>query len=180
MALAPVDYVVLVILGIALLRGVFRGLLRETFSVAALGAACVAVMLFYGEVAEWLLRVSEGRIGEMLAPYAAGVLISVGTIGVTALLGRFLRRGAKAVGLGWADRTGGALLGAAEGLLIAGILLALAGYVAGRDHPVVADSRSLEVLEDFEEFAESGDWPAQWPQLPSVAAGPPTLEAPSD
>ena len=52
--LLPIDYVVLAILGVALMRGLLRGLLRETFSIAALGAAVVVVRLFYGDVAEWL------------------------------------------------------------------------------------------------------------------------------
>jgi membrane protein required for colicin V production len=114
--------VVLAILGIALARGALRGLVRETFSVASVGAAVAAVILFSGDTSLWLLRVTEGRIGEMAAPYAAGALLAVLGIGATALTGRFLRRGATAVGLGWFDRTGGALLGTAEGLLLAGIV----------------------------------------------------------
>ena len=175
MALEPVDWVVLAILGIALARGTLRGLVRETFSVASVGAAVAVVILFSGDVSQWLLRVTEGRIGEMAAPYAAGGLLAVLTIGATALAGRFLRRGAAAVGLGWFDRAGGALLGTAEGLLVAGIVISGIGYVIGRDHPALAESRSLRTLQEFEQFANSGEWPDSWPEveLPAVAAGPP-------
>jgi membrane protein required for colicin V production len=165
---APVDYVVLVILGIALLRGLLRGLLREAFSVAALAAAVVTVMLFYANVAEWLLRVTQGRIGEIAAPYVAGALIAIATIGVTALAGRVMRRGARAAGLGWADRAGGAALGVAEGLLVAGVLVSLISYVGGPEHPILVDSRSLEVFQEFERFAQTGELPEI--PLPDVAA----------
>ena len=75
MALAPLDFVLVVILAIALVRGVLRGLLRETFSIASLAAACLVVMLFYGNAAEWLLRVTQGRIGEISAPWIGGALL---------------------------------------------------------------------------------------------------------
>jgi membrane protein required for colicin V production len=167
---APVDYVVLVILGIALLRGLLRGLLRETFSLVSLVAAVLAVKLYYGPVADWLLEQSEGRIGEASAPWAAGALLAIGAIGITTLTGRILRRGAKAAGLGWADRAGGALLGTAEGLLVAGVLIAVLGLLAGREHRLLAGSRSLEAYERFEQIAASGELPED--TLPDVAGGP--------
>jgi len=171
--LEPVDYVLGVVLVLAVLRGLARGLLRETFSIAALAVAIVAVRLFYGDVATWLIQITEGKIGEMAAPWVAGAAIAIGTIGVTAVIGRFLRRGAKVVGLGWADRAGGAVLGTAEGLLVAGILIGLIGYVAGRNHPSIAHSRSLEAFEELEKMARDGRFPEIDFALPTVAAPPP-------
>jgi membrane protein required for colicin V production len=179
MAYAPLDLVCLVILAIAFLRGVMRGLLRETFSIASLAAACMMVMLFYGDAAEWLLRVTQGRIGEIAAPWIGGALLGIITIGVITLLGRALRRGAKFAGLGWADRTGGAVLGTAEGVLVGAAIVSLLGYAIGRDHPLLAQTRSLEALEQLEHFAQTGELPEidlPQVQLPDVAAGPRNLE----
>ena len=173
MTLEPVDYVIAVVLIIAVLRGLARGLLRETFSIAALAAAIVAVRLFYADVAIWLIQVTDGQIGEMAAPWVAGAILAIGTIGITAIIGRILRRGAKVVGLGWADRAGGAVLGTAEGLLVAGIVIGLIGYVMGRNHPSIADSRSLEAFEELEQMARSGQFPEIDLPLPTVAAPPP-------
>jgi len=173
MTLEPVDYVIGAILAIAVLRGLARGLLRETFSMASLAAAIVAVRLFYADVATWLMQISEGLIGEIAAPWAAGAVLAIGTIGVTAVLGRFLRRGAKVVGLGWADRAGGAVLGTAEGLLVAGVLIGLIGYVMGRSHPSIAHSRSLQAFEELEEMARDGKFPELDITLPKVAMPPP-------
>jgi membrane protein required for colicin V production len=175
MALAPLDFVCLVILALAFVRGVMRGLLRETFSIASLAAACLMVMLFYGDAAEWLLRVTQGRVGEISAPWIGGALLGVVTIGVITLLGRVLRRGAKFAGLGWADRTGGAVLGSAEGVLAGAVIVSLLGYAIGRDHPLLAQTRSLEALEQLEHIAQTGELPEiDLPQvkLPAVAAGP--------
>ena len=175
MALAPLDFVCLAILAIAFVRGVLRGLLRETFSIASLAAACLMVITFHGDAAEWLLRVTQGRIGEISAPWIGGALLGIITIGVITLLGRVVRRGAKFAGLGWADRTGGAVLGTAEGILVGAVIVSLLGYAIGRDHALLAQTRSLETLEQLEHLAQTGELPElDLPQieLPAVAAGP--------
>lgn len=173
---APVDYAVAAILLIAVMRGIGRGLLRESFSMASVAAAVIAVRLYYVDVSEWLLKTTDGGIGEMGAPWIAGLLLAVAAIGATALVGRVIRRGARTVGLGWADRAGGALLGTAEGLLVAGIVVGLVGYFVGRAHPVIAQSKSLGAFEELERMARSGELPDIDLPLPSVAAPPPEEE----
>jgi membrane protein required for colicin V production len=175
MALAPVDYVVLAICGIALLRGFVRGLLREAFSIASLAVAVIAVRLFTAEFAAWLLEATGGGMGELTAPWIAGALLAVAAVAVTTLVARFLRGGAKAAGLGWADRAGGAVIGTAEGLLLASALVWVIGSFAGRDHPVLAESRSIEVFRELERIVETGEVPeVPLPDvaLPDVAAQP--------
>ena len=49
------------------------------------------------------------------------------------MFGRVMRQGARAVGLGFFDRLGGAALGVAEGALAAGLLLFVIGSVLGRE-----------------------------------------------
>ena len=174
MAFAPVDFLVMAILGIAVARGLLRGLFREAFSIASLAAAVISVKLFSDDVARWLLRVSDGQIGELGAPWVAGFLIVLAAIGIITAAGRLLRRSAKAAGLGWADRAGGVLMGTAEGVLVAGIILSVAVYFLGRGHEILADSRSLEAMDQLEEFARSGEIPFDEIPLPSIAAPPPT------
>ena len=145
-----VDIVVGTIIGIACMRGFFLGLIREAFSLASLGAAYMAVRAFVGPVAQWVGEISEGRISEALEPWVAGALLVLVTIGVVTTIGRILRRGARAVGLGFVDRVGGALLGATEGVLVVAVLIMLVGDRVGRDHPAIADSRTLAALEHME------------------------------
>jgi uncharacterized membrane protein required for colicin V production len=72
---------------------------------------------------------------------------------VVTTIGRILRRGARAVGLGFVDRVGGGLLGATEGVLVVAVLVMLVGDRIGRDHPAIADSRTLAALEHMELLA---------------------------
>jgi hypothetical protein len=73
------------------------------------------------------------------------------------LLGRALRRTLAAAGLNWADRAGGGLLGASEGILVAGILIGVGAEILGRDHPALADTAGLAVVEKFEQIAAESD-----------------------
>jgi uncharacterized membrane protein required for colicin V production len=163
----PVDILMATILAIAVLRGFFLGLIREAFSIAAIGGACVAVKLFVRPVADWLHATSNGQIGEMIAPWLAGAVLAVGTIAAVAIAGRLVRRGARLAGLSWADRVGGLVLGGAEGALAAGILLVIATSLLGRGHPALAHTRSLATLEQLEQLAQE-----QSPLRIDVAAPP--------
>ncbi len=157
-AVAPIDIVVATILAIGLLRGLFRGLIREVFSLAALGGACVSVKLFAHPLSSWLDRLTGGELTGTTGLLLAGAALGIGTISVVVISGRMLRKGIRWSGLGWADRAGGALLGAAEGALVVGILLATASSVLGRGHPVIAETRSLAALEELERLAQTSKW----------------------
>jgi membrane protein required for colicin V production len=148
-----VDIVVGTIIGIACLRGFFLGLIREAFSLASLAAAYLAVRAFVGPVSEWVGDFSGGRINEALEPWVAGALLVLVTIGAVTTVGRIIRRGARAVGLGFVDRVGGGLLGATEGVLVVVVLILLVGDRIGRDHPAIANTRTLAALEEMELLA---------------------------
>lgn len=154
--LRSVDFVVGAILGVAALRGLFRGLTREAISIASLAAACVMVRLFAAPGAAWLVAASDGGVGPIAAPWIVGILLAIATLFAGALLARVLRGGARAVGLGWADHAGGAVLGAAEGVLLSAVLLLIAVNVLGRDHAFVSGSQSLAALIELERVAEAG------------------------
>jgi len=86
-------------------------------------------------------------------------------LAVAALARRWGRRGAAAAGLTWADRLGGGALGAAEGALVAALLLLGAGWILGRSHPLLEESRSVAVLERLQTAVRDAEAP-----LPPVAA----------
>ena len=115
MEIQPLDIVVAAIVAAAMLRGYFIGLVREAFSLGALGGAYLAVQLFTLPSADWLQEVSNGNVGPSIAPWLAGAGLAIGTIAIVIIVGRGLKRTLKAAGLNWADRFGGGLLGAAEG-----------------------------------------------------------------
>ena len=150
-AISAVDLAALAILALAVIRGLFIGLIREVFSLVAIAAACVAVWFGTAPAAEWLLLNLPVEISSLVARIAVGALIAVAVVASVAMVGRILRRGARWAGLGFADRLGGGLLGAAEGTLVIVVLMLLALSVVGRDHPALADSRTLAAFESVQQ-----------------------------
>ncbi len=164
---SPIDGLVVVILIAAALRGLVKGLIREVFSIAALGGACIAARYGATPGAQWLVEATRGEIGAGAAPWIAGSVIALTTLAIAALTGRVLRRGARAAGLGWADRLGGGALGAAEGALVAGLILVGIGWVIGQGHPILAQSRSAVAFEQLQAVVQE-----RAEELPSVATPP--------
>jgi membrane protein required for colicin V production len=144
------------------------GLVREVISVLALVAACVAVRLFAAPAGDLLLARTSLELDPRVATVLAGLGLAVAVLVAGAVVGRVMRSGARAVGLGWLDRGAGGVLGAAEGALVAGLALLLAAVALGPDHPALSESRAYAALERLEALAE----PAR-EALPDVAAPPP-------
>ena len=165
--MSPVDVAALIVMGVALLRGVWIGMVREVFSVAALAGACVTVRIWTEPFSSWILENALPGIGPLGAQLFAGSLLALGTALAVGLLGRLFRRGLQAAGLGAADRLAGGVIGTAEGALVVGIGLFLAITLVGRDHPVLETSRTLETFSRAEQFARESTG-----TLPDVAAPP--------
>jgi len=157
MEIQPLDIAAVAIVTAATLRGFFIGFVREGFSLAALAGAYIAVQLLTVPAADWLYVVTGGEVGPGVAPWIAGAGIVIGTITVIVLLGRVARRTLHAAGLSWADRFAGSLIGATEGVLVAGILLVLGTQVLGREHMAFAETASLAALEEFERLSEESE-----------------------
>ena len=164
--MAPVDLLAATVVAIALLRGLFLGLVREAFSLGSIAAAVIVARYFSSPVGEWLVRVSDGGITPSIAFWIAAAIIVVITITAVGMAGRWIRRGVAAVGLSWADRAGGAVLGSAEGALLVVVLLALVTTLLGRDHESVRGSHSLAALERLESMAQDRDIDVSAPPLP--------------
>lgn len=161
--LPPIDLVALGIVALALLRGAWIGLIREGLSLATVAAATIVTRLYASSVSVWITERTGGELTGRTALWIGGVLLVVATIVVLALVGRLLRRGAEAAGLGWADRLGGSALGAAEGAIVASILVVIALWLVGPDHAATRHAKSVELVERLRGWREAD--PA-----PSVAA----------
>jgi membrane protein required for colicin V production len=165
--LSTLDAVVLAVMGIAIVRGLWIGLIREGFSIAALGGGLLAVRYGIEPFAGWIQDASKGDLGPTASLWIAGAIIAVVAIAALGTAGRVLRRGVHAVGLGWADRIAGGFVGAAEGALAAAVLLVIATWAAGPDSPLVEKSKSIRILDRLQQYvAEHRE------ELPAVAAPP--------
>ncbi|MGE4606473.1 MAG: CvpA family protein [Myxococcota bacterium] len=155
----PVDMIVVALLVVASLRGFLMGLVREAFSLSGIAGAYLAVNLLVRPTAQWIVAISGGEIPPTVAPFVAGLGLVVVTIGLVTTIGRVVRRGVRAVGLGLVDRLGGALLGGAEGALVVAILLILAGRTIGLDHASLSNTRAVATLEQLQVLA--GEQPSE-------------------
>lgn len=163
------DGTVLFVLLVAIARGGYIGMIRESFSIAAVGASCIALRFGNEHASGALVNVSGGEIGAGVAPFITGAVILFSTIALIGILGRQLKRGARAVGLGWADRVAGSALGMAEGALIATLVVMGATLVFGPEHSSIENSRSVEAVNVLQEYVLT-NYGDELEKIPDVAA----------
>ena len=124
-----VDILILVILGVFLVKGVLRGLLKEICSLLGLVLGGVFAFTLYPMLAATLghaFGFSE-RINNGLAVLA----IFLGVVLVFAVIGMLLHRFVKVILLGGVNRLAGALFGLIQGVVILSLVgLALSSSVA--------------------------------------------------
>jgi membrane protein required for colicin V production len=150
-----VDAAAAAILAVALLRGLWIGLVREAFSLAGLAAACLAVRFGSSDAAEALGALSPWPMAPLAAKILAGAILAVAAVLAVGLLGRLVRGGLHRAGLGALDRLGGGMLGAAEGALLLAVLVLGATALLGPTHPWLADSRAVALVQEARERAAS-------------------------
>jgi membrane protein required for colicin V production len=143
-----VDLAAAVILAAAIVRGLWIGLVREAFSLAALACAVFAVRRFAEPLAGDIA--ASYQLDPLLATAIAGAGVAVAAIVTVAVIGFAIRRAIRASGLGLADRVGGAVLGACEGALFVALILFGVITVTGRNDPLIAGTRSLAAFEKVE------------------------------
>jgi len=121
------DYVVLAIVGASVVLGVWRGVVGEII-------ALVAWVLAYFAARWWGALIAETLFGGIadhgLRIVAGWVVVFVVVLMLMALLRLAMRGLLKALGLSLSDRLLGLLFGAARGLLIVFILVAVGGMIS--------------------------------------------------
>jgi membrane protein required for colicin V production len=116
------DWVILAVIGISIVFGLMRGLVREAFSLAGWLAALVVARTFFSSFDA--LLVSSIHTPSLRHAMAYGGLF-VGTLLVAWLLGYAIMSLVDAVGLRWSDRLLGGVFGFGRGLVLVLSLLIL-------------------------------------------------------
>ena len=115
----PFDILILVILGYSLVRGLFRGLVKEISSIIGVFGGFYAAYTYYHTLAKLISRlirdVSYLNIVSFLIIFC-GVLIAVSVLGV------IIKYLLNIAFLGWVDRIGGVIFGVAKGVLIVSVI----------------------------------------------------------
>ncbi len=136
-----VDYALLAIVLLSALLGLFRGFVKEAFSLGGWVLSLWAAVSFGDEVAARL----QGAIGiEELRRAAGFVVVFAGVLIVASLLGRVVAGLVRSSVLGGTDRSLGMLFGLLRGVVLALVLVELGGLTplaedtAWQASPVVA------------------------------------------
>ena len=119
-----IDIVVLAIVGISVVLGVFRGLVREVLALVAWVAAFLLANLLAPDAAHLLPRAMASEEIRLLVSFVVLFIVVLVALSVLAVLASKV---VKVVGLGPADRAVGGVFGLARGLLVVLILALLAG-----------------------------------------------------
>jgi len=119
----PLDIAILVVLGLFLLKGAWRGLLREICSLAGLFAGGFIAFSFHEPLGQIL--VESFRIPAALAKTASFLLLFLLTVIFFGVLGFLLSKFIKLIFLGGFNRVAGAVFGLGEGALLIAVALFL-------------------------------------------------------
>jgi len=120
------DYVIIGIIAVAALRCVFRGLIEEVMSAAAVVGGLAAGIFFYKPVGGWI----DGLVGiGGFAPVVGFVASFALVFIVVKIIAKSLKTVFENLHLGFVDKLGGALFGIVEGVLLAAVILIVLRYV---------------------------------------------------
>lgn len=118
-AMNPFDILIITILTYGLIRGIFRGLVREISSIVGVLGGFYAAYSYYPHVARlispWISNPVYLNIVSYMAIFSAVVII----VGILAVMIKYLLNIAY---LGWVDRVCGALFGVLKGGLVSCVL----------------------------------------------------------
>ena len=131
------DIIIVIILGYCVIRGIFRGLIKELSSIIGVLGGFYAAYTYYMVVAKllskWIANTGYLNILSFLIVFC-GVFIIISILGV--IINYLL----KIAFLGWVDRICGAGFGAMKGILIVSVLLITLTTFLPKGTPVIKDS----------------------------------------
>jgi membrane protein required for colicin V production len=115
----PFDIIIIVILGYSLVRGVFRGLVKEVSSIVGVLGGFYAAFTYYTLLAKFL----SGLIKEpAYLNILSFLIIFCSVLIIVGVLGIIIKYLLNIAFLGWVDRIGGVGFGLVKGVLIVSIL----------------------------------------------------------
>lgn len=131
------DIVIISIVGFFLIRGIFRGSIKECFSIIGVFVGFFAAVTFYRSAAQllagWIANQGYLSLLSFMVIFSfIYVIISISGVIIKYLL--------KITILGWVDRIFGAIFGALKGGLIAAVLLLALITFLPPGAPIIKDS----------------------------------------
>lgn len=126
----PADAVILGIIAVSMLFGIFRGLVREAFSLAGWIAAYLVARLFHAPLEQMLADVITTPSLRLLVAWGG---LFIATLLLAFIAGYMVMSLMEAAGLRGIDRFFGALFGLLRGLILVLALLVMAAPFVAKD-----------------------------------------------
>jgi uncharacterized membrane protein required for colicin V production len=133
------DYIIIVIVALGALYGLGRGVLRMITSLLSLIFGIAAALTWYGLVGSFMQQ--HFNTSPLVSTVIGYVVVFLVVSALIEFVGRRLIALVYIVHLSWIDRIGGALLGAALGVVVAGISVILLESVVPSDALMVRNSQ---------------------------------------
>ena len=133
----PFDMMATVILAFCVIRGIFRGLIKEMSSIVGVLAGYYAAYSYYPEIARLLARWMTNSVYINILSFLilfCAVFLIVSTLGV------IVKYALNIAFLGWFDRICGSLFGSIKGILIVAVLVVIFTAFLPQGSPVIKDS----------------------------------------
>jgi membrane protein required for colicin V production len=133
----PFDILVVIILAYGLIRGVFRGVVREISSIIGVLGGFYAAYTYYPRIAQlispWIADPGYRNILSFLLIFSAVVIV----VAILAVVIKYLLNIAY---LGWIDRVSGAIFGFAKGLLVCCVIFIVFTAFLPKGAPLIKQS----------------------------------------
>jgi membrane protein required for colicin V production len=131
------DILVAVVLGYSLIRGLFRGLVKELASIIGVFGGFFAAYSYYAVAARYLTGVVSNPAYRNIMAFLIIFCIVLVIVNVIAMVLKYLL---KIVFLGWLDRLGGVVFGLAKGVLIVSVLFLMLTAFLPKGTSLIKDS----------------------------------------
>ena len=133
----PFDILIIVILGYCLVRGLFRGLVKEISSIIGVLGGFYAAYSYYTLVAKWLSRVIANTSYLHILSF---LIIFCFVLIIINILGIIIKYLLDIAFLGWVDRIFGVIFGFSKGVLIVSILFIILTTFLPKGAPIIKNS----------------------------------------
>jgi membrane protein required for colicin V production len=135
----PFDILIFVILAYGVIRGIFRGLVRELASIVGVLGGFYAAYTYYPHMAKlispWIANTAYLNILSYMILFVAVVIV----VSILAVVIKYLLN---IIYLGWVDRVSGALFGGVKAALIVSVLFIVLTAFLPKDSPFIKDAAS--------------------------------------
>lgn len=139
------DYAVLLVIGLSALRGLWRGLVSEVFSLIGWIAAFIIAWRYMGVIAPYMPANWPGK--EATQWLLAFTAIVIGVMVMTSVFSALFRRLTEVTGLRSVDRSLGMLFGVVRGIMLVFVLVLLAEFTELPKQPFWRNALLLPYVE---------------------------------